>query len=111
MKNKLFVEKIFDEYFKDDTSFVDEKGIFGFINSTTYKSSEVRKIFHQAIKIGIDIGLRESSSEGNEKRVYYNTKDVKELEFLNKFYSLCDEYKMGLRYCPSEGLCVIKINF
>lgn len=90
---------------KNDTSFTD-RGLLG-IFTPKYSQTEVRKIWFDAMTIGIREGLRIASVEGQIVEITNNCKDPKHKEFLEKFYKLADEYKCAIQYHPTHGMLVI----
>ena len=104
----LRVEQIFFEEMKGDTSFQAKSGFLAkLFGSDTFTSIEMRKTWHEGIKLGIEIGLRRASVEGQIIEVNSNTLSEKNKEFLEKFYKLSEEYKCAIQYHPEIGMVVL----
>lgn len=102
----LRIEHIFDINFKNDKSFTEKKILF----PITYKQSEVKEIWKQGIKLGIETGLRCASIEGQILELNNNTINTKHKEFIDKFYRLSEEYKCAISYHPKVGLIITDLN-
>lgn len=89
---------------KNDNSFT-EKGLFG--TAPTYKQTEVRKIWFQAMSLGMVEGLRMATLDGQKIDLFKNCKEQRHKEFLEKFYKLANEYNCAITFHPLEGMCVI----
>ena|SRR5690606_35822505 len=104
----LRIEYLFNKEFKNDTSFTEKpttlERIFG---RATYKQTEVREIWKQGIKVGLERGLFLASLEGQRIELNHNTPDGKHKEFLEKFYQLAAEYKCAVQYHPEVGMVVV----
>jgi hypothetical protein len=109
---ELRVDNIFFEEMKDDKSFQEkETGLLNILfGATKYSQKEVKDIWQQGIKHGIEIGLRKASLEGQKIELNHNTSDEKDKEFLEKFYKLADEYNCQVQYHPKHGMTVITKN-
>jgi hypothetical protein len=105
----LRIENIFFEEMKYDKSFQEKEfGLLSLLFGTTkYSQKEVRDIWHQGIKYGIEIGLIKASLEGQRIELNHNTSDEKHKEFLDKFHKLADEYNCYIQYHPKHGMTVI----
>lgn len=104
----LRIEKIFNEEMKGDTSFQEKLGILEILFGIgKYNSLEMRKTWDQGIKLGIEIGLRRASLDGQIIELNSNTVKPKNKEFLQKFYQLAEEYKCSIDYHPSLGMVVL----
>jgi hypothetical protein len=90
---------------KNDTSFTD-RGLLGMF-PPNYSQSEVRKIWFDAMALGMQEGLRIASVEGQIIDVTNNCKEPKHKEFLEKFYKLAEEYNCAIQYHPTYGMLVI----
>lgn len=75
--------------------------------------AELKQTREQGIKLGIEIGLRRASLEGQKLEVYQNVKDKRQKEFLDKFYALCSEMEFAIQHHPQHGMIVVdrKNNF
>jgi hypothetical protein len=105
----LRVERIFDEEMKGDTSFTEKPSPLEIIFGThKYTQREVRETWNDGIRLGIEIGLRKASIEGQRIELNANTKESKEKEFLEKFYRLADEYNCSIQYHPEHGMVALK---
>lgn len=97
------VEKIFEEEMKGDTSFTEKESrlqlLFG---GTRYSQAELRCIWNNAIKLGIEIGLRRANDK--IKAAPENT------EFLQEFYKLSEKYNCKISFHPREGMIVEKLT-
>ena len=99
------VYKIFRDHFKDDTSFTEPPllGIF----PIKYSQSEVRRIWKDAIKLGIEIGIREGSVEGQVDQMMRNSNNLNKLEFLKKLRVLQKEHNLAIHYNHAIGMCFV----
>lgn len=73
-----------------------------------YTKQQMRETWHSGIRHGIEIGLRKASLEGQRLELYNNTQNPKHKEFLDKFYTLADEYKCAIAYHPETGMVIIE---
>jgi hypothetical protein len=105
----LRIDNIFFEEMKGDKSFQEKEfGLLRLLFGTTkYSQKEVKDIWHQGIKHGIEIGLRKASLEGQKIELNQNTSDEKHKEFLEKFRKLADEYNCQVQYHPKYGMTII----
>lgn len=108
----LRIEKIFTEEMKGDTSFQEkERGLNLLFGSTKYSKVEMRETWDSGIKLGIEIGLRRSSLEGQIVELNTNISGDKNKEFLEKFYKLAEEYKCAIKYHPQIGMVVLDRDY
>lgn len=108
----LRLEYIFREEMKDDKSFQEKPTGLELLFGFNYKHrAELRETLRRGIKYGIEIGLRKSSLEGQKIELYQNVKDQRQKEFLDKFYSLSNEYGCAIQYHPELGMVVIDKNY
>ena len=104
----LRIEHIFREEMKGDKSFQEkESGLSLLFGTTKYSKAEMRETWNNGIKLGIEIGLRKSSIEGQIIELNHNTPDGKHKEFIEKFYQLADKYKCAIQYHPEIGMVVV----
>ena len=104
----LRIERIFAEEMKGDTSFQEkESGLSLLFGTTKYDKQEMRKTWDSGIKLGIEIGLRHSSPQGQRIELNTNTPEGKNKEFLEKFYKLAEEYKCAIEHHPQVGMIVL----
>ena len=108
--NTRRVELLLEKYKKEDKSFQEKETQlqrlfrpFG----ESYTKYEMRNTWFSGIKHGIEIGLFESSLEGQKIQLYDNITDPKQKEFLDKFYALASEYNCSIQYHPIDGMTVI----
>lgn len=92
--DKQLVESV---YYKN---FINDKSNFRL-------SSELREMWIQGIKTGIEVGLYSASLEGQRIELTNNTTNPKHIEFLEKHYALCAEYNVAIQYHPKVGMCII----
>ncbi len=90
-----------------DTSFT-EKGFLGI--EPKYKQSDVRDIWFRAMALGMQEGLRMGSLEGQKIDITQNCKNERHKEFYKKFLELAEEYKCGIQYHPTIGMCVMDLK-
>lgn len=103
------IEQIFNEEMKNDKSFQSTEGglsllIFG---TKKYSQEEVKKEWENGIKLGIEIGLRRASLEGQRIEINHNTSKKKHKEFVEKFYKLADEYQCNIQCHPEFGMVIL----
>ena len=104
------VEYIFHREFKNDTSFTKKPTLLQAMFPRKYSDTEMRETFHRGARIGIEIGLNESSPQGQRIQLDRNT-DPRHKGFLEKMYALCDEYNCSIEYHPEVGMIVLdKMN-
>lgn len=107
----LRVHHIFHEHMKDDKSFLEKDHplqiIFG---RNKYTKMDMRETFHRGVRLGIDIGLNESSPQGQRIQLDTNT-DPKHRPFLEKMYALCEQYQCSIEYHPEIGMVVLDKNY
>ena len=101
------VEKIFHEEMKDDKSFLEKDyGLQVLLGGTKYSKMEMRETFHRGVKLGIEIGLRKGSLEGQRIELRKNS-EGRHKEFIDKFYKLAEEYECAISYHPELGMVII----
>ena len=104
----LRIEYIFREEMKGDTSFQEREGGLSLLFGThKYSKQQMRGTWERGIKLGIEIGLRKASLEGQRIELNNNTPDGKHKEFLEKFYQLAAEYKCAVQYHPEVGMVIV----
>ena len=104
----LRIENIFWEEMKGDKSFQEkESGLSSLLGTYKFSKQEMRETWDRGIKLGIEIGLRKASLEGQRIELNYNTSEGKHKEFLEKFYQLAAEYKCAIQYHPEVGMVVV----
>lgn len=102
------IEHIFKEEMKGDTSFQEKESVLTLLFGTNkYSKVEMRETWNRGIKLGIEIGLRKASLEGQRIELNHNTHERKHKEFLEKFYQLADEYNCAIQYHPEVGMIVV----
>lgn len=106
MRNE--VEKIMHGVRLSDRSFT-ERGFMGF--APRYSQSEVRDIWMNGIRHGVELGLLQGSLEGQAMDLEGSIKDDRVREFYDKFLGLCVEYGCAIQYHPLHGLVVIDTNY
>lgn len=107
------IDNIYDKYFSNDTSFTEKPSSFLFIkNEIKYNQVEVRDIWKKGIKMGIEVGLNETSIEGQLLEFNQNciNNSLENLEFYSKFIELCNEYNCYITYHPVNGMIIVKNN-
>jgi len=106
------VENIFWEEMKDDTSFNDNRpsSIKEFLFGVSYSNKDMREAWDGGIRLGIEIGLRKASLEGQKIELNANTSEGKSKEFLEKFYKLASEYNCAIQYHPEIGMTVRQLK-
>ena len=103
----LRIEHIFREEMKGDASFQEKESGLSLLFGTQYSKIEMRETWDSGIKLGIEIGLRKASLEGQRIELNRNTTEGNHKEFLEKFYKLADEYKCAIHYNPELGMVVV----
>lgn len=104
----LRVKRIVDEHRENDNSFTEKETILSLLFGVhRYTQSEVREIWFQAIGVGVEIGLRKASLEGQKLELMHNTKNPKHKEFLEKFYKLAAEHNCAIQYHPEHGMMIV----
>ena len=102
------IEHIFLETMKGNTSFQEkESGLSLIFGYHKYSKVEMRETWDSGIKLGIEIGLRKASLEGQRIELSVNTTDQKHKEFLEKLYQLADDYKCAIQYHPQVGMVIV----
>lgn len=93
---------------KDDKSFEEREHPLALLfGGTKYTKEDMKKTWQHGIKMGIEIGLRRGSLEGQRIELNKNTTNEKHKEFLQKFYKLADEYQCAIQYHPEFGMVVV----
>lgn len=93
---------------RTDTSFTD--GGFMGMFPPKYTQNEVRKIWFDAISLGMQEGLRMGSIQGQRINISDGCKNERHKEFYTKFLKLAEEYNCAIVYHPLEGMCVMDLN-
>ena len=107
----LRIDHIYQEEMKDDKSFQERPTALELLFGFNYKHrAELKETWRLGIKHGIAIGLRKASLEGQKIELYQNVKDQRQKEFLDKFYSLSNEYGYAIQYHPELGMVVVDKN-
>lgn len=106
----LRIEHIFSEETKGDTSFQEKDyGLSLLFGTHKYSKQEMRETWDSGIKLGIEIGLRKASLEGQRIEINNNTTDEKYKEFLVKLYKLSNEYNCKIQYHPEFGMTIVTL--
>jgi len=104
----LRVNHIFQEEMKGDTSFKEKKtGLDILFGRAMYHQHEMLETWNKGIKLGISLGLKRASLEGQKIELNQNTLDKKHKEFLLKFYELANEYNCAIQHHPELGMVVV----
>ena len=107
----LRIEHIFRVEMQGDTSFQEKESVLSLLLGTKkYSKQEMRETWDRGIKLGIEIGLRKASLEGQKIELNKNTTNEKHKEFLEKFYQLSDEYKCAVKYHTEVGMVVVDLQ-
>lgn len=85
-------------------------GIFKRLFKPKILSNEIKSIIYSSVRQGAEIGLYESSIEGQQASLQYSAKTDKQKEYLKKLYALHTEYNMGFRYHPVEGMQLFDLD-
>lgn len=85
-------------------------GIFKRLFKPNLLSDEVKSIIYSSIRQGVEIGLTDSSIEGQQVSLQHSAKTDKQKEYLKKLYALHAEYNMGFRYHPVEGMQLFDLD-
>lgn len=105
------IEFLFNRYFSGDTSFTEKNDFLtSLMGRAKYSQPEVRKIWQQGIKVGIETGLNAASTEGQMIELQENIQTEAQKEFFNKFNALCSEFNVGIRYHPLVGLQFFQLD-
>lgn len=91
----------------NDTSFT-ESGFLGI--QPTYKQHEVRKIWFDAIALGMNEGLSMGTLEGQQLDLTINCEIPRHKEFLEKFHKLSKEYDCAIQFHPHIGMTIIDLK-
>ena len=87
------VEEIFEEEMKGDSSFQEKDSVWSLVfGRTTFTKIQMREAWDMGIKLGIEIGLRRASLQGQKLELMRNTTNKKHEEFLKKFYEKTNYY-------------------
>jgi hypothetical protein len=79
----LRIEHIFKETMQGDKSFQEKESALSLLFGTRkYSKLEMRETRDRGIKLGIEIGLRKASLEGQRIELNHNTPEGKHKEFL-----------------------------
>lgn len=87
-----------------EKSFRIKIGIFKRLFKPNLLSDEIGAIIYSSMRQGVELGLTESSIEGQRISLQYSAKTDKQKEYLKKLYALHDEYGMGFRYSHLTGM-------
>lgn len=101
-------ERIAVEYLKDNKSFVDMDSFFELMFPIKYSKPRVREIYENAIKTGIDIGLREASLEGQKLDLYHNA-GPEHKQFLDALYKFLEQHNKAIQWHPVHGMTVVDL--
>lgn len=105
---KILVDNIFHEEMSGDKSFKEKGGFLSALfGGKTYNQTDMRETWDSGIKYGIEIGLRRASLEGQKIQLNSNTTKTEHIEFLEKFYKLCEDYGCAIQFHPHHGMVVV----
>ena len=109
--SNLYVRHIFEEEMKRDTSFQEKDNILSRIFCPTrYSDRDMRETWDKGIMLGIEIGLRRASLEGQRIELERNICTEREKEFVKKLYQLCGEYNCAIQYHPEHGMTLVALR-
>lgn len=98
------IEQIFYQEMSGDTSFQERESLATLIfGSRKYSKNEMRETWNRGIKLGIEIGIRKASVEGQKIELYHNITNPRHKEFVDKFYALAAEYQCAIQYNAFSG--------
>ncbi len=104
----LRVDNIFFEEMKDDKSFTEKTSVLEMLfGGNKFSQKEIRETWDNGVKLGIEIGLRRASLEGQRIELMQNTTNERHKEYLKKSYELAAEYNCAIQYHPKVGMVVI----
>jgi len=102
---------IMDEIKRVDNSFKEKENFFTALKGgIRYSQPEVRDIWFQGIRVGIEEGLHRGSLAGQRIQITQNTKDQRHKKFYDEFLKLANEYNCQIQYHPQHGMCVIDLK-
>ena len=109
------IDKTYNEVIKDDTSYLDDGSIPSIIKSLfkldKYSKTEMRETWYKGIKFGIEIGINNSSIDGQIINIHNNMKNKRHEEFYDKFLKLAHEYNCQIIYHPQNGMVVLDMDY
>lgn len=104
----LRIERIYSEEMSGDNSFQKKENWLSLLfDGNRYTRKDMRETWENGVKTGIEIGLRRGSLEGQRIELDDNTIDVRQREFLNRYYALAEEYGCSIQYHPDFGMVVV----
>lgn len=104
----LRIERIYSEEMSGDNSFQKKENWLSLLfDGNRYTRKDMRETWENGVKTGIEIGLRRGSLEGQRIELDDNTIDVRQREFLNRYYALAEEYGCVIQYHPDFGMVVV----
>ena len=106
-------EHIFNNWVQHDKSFLEKPHpLQFFFGSKSYDDLEVRKIWHDGVKVGIEMGLHHASLEGRKVQLNDSAISTKNKNFIEKHQALCYEYGCAIQYNASEGgMCIVDVDW
>jgi hypothetical protein len=92
---------------KDDNSFKTRASIFG---NKKYPEQDVRKIWLDGIRHGLEKGLHVASLEGQKIEILANMTNDRHKRFYEDFLKLAGESNCQIQYHPDYGMCIIDLQ-
>jgi len=109
----LRINEIFNREMNGDTSFTEPDSFLStFFGANKYTKQEVKEVWNNGIKLGIEIGLNHAGFEQQMIELKQNTDNAnneKHKEFLEKFYKLEHDYNCVIKYNPQVGLKIYEL--
>jgi hypothetical protein len=109
----LRINEIFYKEMNGDTSFNHKENLLSIIfGGNKYTQQEVKEIWNNGIKLGIEIGLNYGGFEHQMIELKQTTdieNNLKHKDFLEKFYKLAQDYNCVIKYNPKNGLKIYEL--
>jgi hypothetical protein len=102
--NMMATIKLEDNSFKEK-----ETGLSLLFGGHKYTQSEVREIWFNGIRVGIEHGLNNASLQGQKIEITRNMSNPRHKEFYDKFLELASKYNCQIQYHPLHGMVVVDL--
>ena len=76
-----------------------------------YSPNEIREIYFQGMKVGIETGLMNASIEGQIIELNEGVINPRHKEYFLKVCALSEEYNCAIQYSHKNGMVIVELNY
>ena len=111
----LMIRNKIEEDLSKDNSFNDKLNVILKLLMFWRRSQRLQNIdrrhgYEKGYAMGFEQGVYWNAPYSKMKQLSNNAETKTENEFLDKFYSLCNEYNLGITYHPQKGMIFFELS-